>query len=959
MKTYTYTYEQNLELIDFIKLHKLNDEENVFVQFFTPTTENVDTAVNTITRHIPKAKIVGMTTDGAINNSGFVETGMITFSVFEDTEIQVENFPIDNRKKSLTLGQEIAKQLIYEDTKLLIVYTDDYKVDSEQLLHGLKDFAKNVPVVGGIATSRNQKNKNHLFTHTGNTNSGVVVAALSSKSLTVNTKSITEWKTAGRAFTITKAKGTRIYTIDHMKIVDIYRKFLGESAAKNLDDATLQFPLIIKRNGELFPISMKVLHKDGSISYGQTIKEGESVYIGYGEASVIIDQTTGLMESLKEIPIESIFLYSCLARRHFFKEMVGYETTPFKEIAEFSGAYIAGELFSSEHRTKLLSHSTVAVFLSEDKVATPKKYDETIQKSSGRNLNTLLALTHFIKTSTEELEILHQTILESEQRYRSLFDNNPDIVYSLDLYGNIFSVNKSLIETLGYTEDEVLNKHAADFINAEDFERVNGYFIKAIHDHPQHFMTRIKHKDGHDIIFDFAQIPIKVDGQVVGVYGIGKNMTQQLLAEKKITQLAYHDTLTTLPNRVFFHEKLGDALLKAKEENSKLAVIFVDLDGFKIINDSLGHQTGDHILQQIANRLKRVAGKRAFLSRFSGDEFLLYYPYEGETNIVEDFAKEIIDSFKIPLDLNQNELFISACLGISLYPDDTLEEEQLLKNADLALHRAKIYGRNTHEYYTQDMNKHIEERFELENHLQRATQLQELTLHFQPQYDLNEGKLFACEALIRWYHRKRGLIPPDQFIPLAEETGLIVDIGRWVLQQSCITAKKWEQLGMKDIAVSVNVSSRQFQRIDFIDEVKEALRVADLPPNLLHLEITESSMLTNMEYSIEVMKRIRELGVRISIDDFGTGYSSLSYLKNLPVDILKIDKSFIQKLGGNSADTAIVRAIIMMGDGLGITVLAEGVETEEQANLLKEYGCKQAQGYFFGKPMEATQLFVG
>jgi diguanylate cyclase (GGDEF)-like protein/PAS domain S-box-containing protein len=961
MKTYNYTYNQEQSLVDFINKYKISSEKYVLVQYFISTGNYISDAIETIRTQIPSAKLIGMTTDGAISSSGGIEKDLISFSVFNNTKIDVNNFSTVNHKDSFSLGQYIAMKIVNKDTKLLIVYSDGYKTGSEQLLQGVKSIAPNVNVVGGVAVNpKSSKAKSSLFTHREQLDEGVLVASLSGKELSVHTRSITEWKTAGRSFTITKASGSRINTVDNMKVTELYRRFFGDIAAKNLEDAITQFPLIVKRNGELFPISKKIIHRDGSVTFGQAISEGEPVYLGYGDASVVLNNIPNVKKELKDTPMESIFLYSCLARRHFFKEMVGFETIPFQGIADISGAYLAGELFSSEHRTKLLSHSTIAVFLSEDQMAIPKwnKNDKSIQLSMEKNLNTFLALTHFINTSTEELEILHQTIKESEQRYRSLFDNNPDIVYGLDLLGNILSVNKSLIETLGYCEDEVLHRPATDFIVTEELHRVSKKYRKAIQDQPQHFTTKIRHKNGHFIIFDIAQIPIKVSGEVVGVYGIGKNMTQQMLAEKKINQLAYHDSLTNLPNRLFFHENLVDELLKAKKKGSNLAVMFVDLDGFKIINDTLGHQTGDLILQQIATRLSKVVNDRAFLSRFSGDEFLIYFPYKHTINKVQCFVEEILNSFKKPVYSQHNELFISACIGVSLYPDDTLEEEQLLKNADLALHRAKIYGRNSVAYFTEEMNQHIEERFELENHLQRASKLQELTLHFQPQYDLKQGKLFACEALIRWFHRKRGLISPDQFIPLAEETGLIIEIGRWVLQQACLAAKNWENYGMKDIAVSVNVSGRQFQRLDFIDEVKEALRVSNLPPHLLHLEITESSMITNIQYSIEVMKRIRDLGVRISIDDFGTGYSSLSYLKDLPIDILKIDKSFIQKLGGNTADTAIVRAIIMMCEGLEITVLAEGVETEEQVNLLKEFGCKQAQGYYFGKPMEATMLFT-
>ncbi len=572
-------------------------------------------------------------------------------------------------------------------------------------------------------------------------------------------------------------------------------------------------------------------------------------------------------------------------------------------------------------------------------------------------MDEYLALSHLIKMNTKEMEELNDNLIESEQRYKSLFDHNPDMIYSMDLQGYITSVNHALVQSLEYSEEELLTNHALQFVCDEDHKRVVEHFRLAVHDKPQNFVANIKKKDGGHILSSITNIPIVVNDQVVGVYGIGKNITWQQKAEEEIEQLAFHDSLTGLPNRSLFEKRLRELVSESDPANHLLAVMFVDIDHFKIINESLGHHIGDVVLRHVSNQLRQVIHSQDLLCRFAGDLFTLILTIEKPADVI-DTADRIEEALQLPIYLDGQEYTVSTSIGVSIYPNDSTSADVLIKNADTALHKAKEKGRGKREFFTGDMNEFTLERLKLEGFLRKAVQKGELEPYFQPQFCLKTERILGFEALVRWNHPELGLVSPMQFIPLAEEIGLIDEIGRFVLFESCKQLKRWHDSVAPYLSVSVNVSGRQFQRLSFVYEVKEAIETAGISAEYLHLELTESTMIQNVQYSISIMQELRELGVRLSIDDFGTGYSSLSYLKDFPVDYLKIDQSFIRHLSDdffNTSDAAIIKAIIMMCEGLSLSTVAEGVETHEQMKLLQEYGCHTAQGYIISKPMPACE----
>ncbi|MDP4171901.1 MAG: EAL domain-containing protein, partial [Bacillota bacterium] len=433
---------------------------------------------------------------------------------------------------------------------------------------------------------------------------------------------------------------------------------------------------------------------------------------------------------------------------------------------------------------------------------------------------------------------------------------------------------------------------------------------------------------------------------------VGRDISQRKKAEKTIEYMAYYDALTGLPNRNMFRKHLNEAL--NHPESPMLAVLFLDLDRFKIINDTKGHTTGDYILQIVAKRLKNAVKDDGMVSRQGGDEFIILLDnVDKEKTVV--VAQRILEEFSYPMEVNQQEFFVSPSLGISLAPSDGTDEETLIKHADTAMYLAKELGKNNFQFYTSKLQGLSSQKMELENGLRKAIEQKQFILYYQPQIDLESGSMIGVEALIRWQHPNRGFISPGDFIPLAEETGLIVPIGKWVLKSACEQNKLWQENGMKTIPIAVNISVRQFQDDDFVESVTKILHETGLDPRFLELEITESIM-QNIERSTVILNQLKELGVKISIDDFGTGYSSLSYLKHLPIDSIKIDKSFVDDIIDHSSQGAMVKTIIDMGHNLNFNVIAEGIEKPEQEAFLKENGCKVGQGYLYSRPLAAEQL---
>jgi diguanylate cyclase (GGDEF)-like protein len=433
-------------------------------------------------------------------------------------------------------------------------------------------------------------------------------------------------------------------------------------------------------------------------------------------------------------------------------------------------------------------------------------------------------------------------------------------------------------------------------------------------------------------------------------------LQQRRRTEERVNHIAFHDDLTALPNRLMLNQRLDQALSRHRRAGTKLAILFMDLDRFKVINDSLGHEAGDILLCRVADRLRAQSREGDTVARMGGDEFVVLMENHENMQDVSSCAQRLVEQLSAPYAIGHNDCHVTLSIGISVFPADGNDSQALLKAADVAMYRAKETGRNNYMYYSPSMNVHTVERLKLESDLRHALERGEFLLHYQPKVELTSGLITGIEALLRWKHPTRGLVPPMDFIPLAEETGLIVPIGEWVLATACARTKAWQDSGLTNLGVAVNLSARQFSDPMLLSKLTNIIRDSGLHPSSLELEITESVVMAHGEFAVAALEKLKSIGVRIAIDDFGTGYSSLAYLKRFPIDTLKVDRSFIRDIPADSGDKKITRAIIAMAHGLKLKVVAEGVETAEQLKYLRAQRCDAVQGYLFYRPLPEEEV---
>ena len=544
---------------------------------------------------------------------------------------------------------------------------------------------------------------------------------------------------------------------------------------------------------------------------------------------------------------------------------------------------------------------------------------------------------------------------EAERRYRSIFENAIEGIYQSTPNNGYLAVNPALARMYGYDSPQELISTLRDIdhqVYVDPQRRLEFKRLMSKHGVVTNFESRVHRRNGEIIwISENARSVYNSDGSLLFFEGTVEAITERKLHEAEIQFQATHDALTGLPNRTLLYDRMQQAVLHSERYGNLTAIAFLDLDQFKFINDSLGHQVGDELLKITAQRLTSCLRESDTVARQGGDEFVLLLTDQPNEEAITQTMQRVLHEVSQPWKANDLEFQITCSIGLTLCPDDGRDAETLLKNADSAMYKAKELGRNNFQYFSAEMNTSVTDRLELLNRLRQAITNEDFVLHYQPKVSLASHRIVGAEALVRWNSAHSGMVSPASFIPLAEETGLIIPLGIWVLRTACRQNRAWQDAGYPPIPISVNLSPRQLARGDIVEVVKRILDETGLQAQYLELEITESVMTTDVEKSFALLTQLRALGVKISLDDFGTGYSSLSYLKRFPVDTLKIDQSFVRDIATDQDSGAIVKAIISLGRNLNLTVLAEGIETNDQFRFLLANGCDEGQGYLMSKPI--------
>jgi diguanylate cyclase (GGDEF)-like protein/PAS domain S-box-containing protein len=563
----------------------------------------------------------------------------------------------------------------------------------------------------------------------------------------------------------------------------------------------------------------------------------------------------------------------------------------------------------------------------------------------------------------------------SEKLYRYLVDSSPDFIYTLNHEGRFTFVNDRAYQLLGYTREDLIGKHYSILVHDEDHERARYVFNERRVDEraSRNVELRLKCHSGNsqDRTFNNTLMTISLNSigmhvpdhevkklEFFGTYGVARDITDRKRAEEVISYQAYHDILTDLPNRILFKDRLGLAVIQAKRKMTELAVMFIDLDRFKLVNDTLGHVKGDELLQQASVRLKDCLRRGDTLARQGGDEFTIVLPELRDREDARLIADKFLECLQKPFDLDGHEVHISASIGIAIYPVDGESIDELLRHADIAMYQVKALGKNGHSFYHDSMLDVSHQKIALEQSLRRALEHDELEMYYQPQIDVISGRIVGAEGLMRWNHPQRGLLTAGEFLPFAEDNGLMLPISDWMLGALCRDMLQWNLQAGQPVRLSLNLSPQYLDRGDFFEKMRGALTRYGIAPDQIEVEITENICIRNPQYAIEQLNKLCQLGVSVAIDDFGTGYSSLSYLHRFPIHTIKIDQSFVKEIKDEHGHYPVILAIISIARGLGLNLIAEGVETEVQARYLKSNGCLTMQGYFYHRPI-ALADFIG
>jgi len=964
MKSYNFYYLEQESLRSFIETHAIFNSSSLLIQVFTSKSDRkfIKKILDSITLYLPDAYVIGTTTDGEIMSGRVSENRtVISITQFENSSLDV--IWVEHSDRGYKSGQEVAKTLIKQETKAIISFGSCYNTSGEEYLYGISSVNDEVVIAGGIAGHDETTTDSYVFTKDKILSKGVVAVSLQSENLVVHNDYSYNWVEIGVELTINEVIDNRVYKIDGRTAYDTYVHYLGKDIAEHLPSSGTEFPLIIKRDDFLISRAVIDVHKDGSLSFAGDFSVGDIVQFGYGDIKSIHQKSTEIAQGIAKKPAEAIFIYSCLARRHYLGDSIENETLPLESIAPTVGFFTHGEFYSTK-RKEFLNQTMTLLVLSETKKVQKVENLEAVSREFTDQAISINALANLINVVSSEIKEHRKELEKQKNLFEILFEKSSDGILILEGM-HFVQCNEKAYQLMGYnSKEELLSlhpkvlspKYQPDGMNS--VEKAKKMMQLALEKGMHQFEWVHTKADSTPLWVEVRLSPLVIENReyiYVGWRDIGerKELQLALMSQKEsLYHQANHDSLTDLANRNLFYIKLEDSINKAKRESKKLALLFIDLDMFKDINDSLGHDVGDALLQEVATRLKSSLRAEDTVARIGGDEFTIIIESVQDIQDVAQKANKLLNEISKPYLFENHTIYITCSIGISIYPDDTESLTNLIKFADTAMYKAKEEGRNRQWFYSNEMTAIISNRIKIDNEMREAVHNEEFEVYYQPFIDTKEQKIVGAEALIRWKHPKNGLIFPDSFIPVAEKSDLIIDIDNWMMQRSMKEFAKWYEEGLNPGILSLNLAIKQLESPTYIERLIFTMEKYSFKPSWLKLEILERHVMQKAEENILKLEKIRSLGIALAMDDFGTGESSFTYLRKFPISQIKIDKSFVMGMQKERDNKEIVKAIIALGNALKLEVIAEGVESVEDKEYLMRHECFLMQGYYFSKPIQ-------
>jgi len=962
MKTFITYYQDQQDLYSFIARNSIKDSSSLLIQIFTANNREdfIRKILAEINEVIPNAIIIGSTTDGEIaNGESKRNTTVISFTQFENATLK---YAVDMEPDSFKRGEKLASKLIATNSKLFILFSEGLNTNGEEFLKGVQQNASGIKVAGGLAGDYATFQKTLVFTKDFIISNGAVGVSINSDNLRVFNGYNFNWQKIGKKLTVTKAEGNIVYEIDGRSAIDTYKHYLGEKVVHKIPSICIEFPLLVEENGTLTARSVISASGDGSLTFAATIKEGSEVYFGYGNPEEILKHTQTIPYQLEEFAPEAIFVYSCMARLHFIGPMINNELKPFSKLAPMAGFFTYGEFFSSVDNQFLNQTMTV---LAMSEAPKPQNCIHSFYDSvDDIEWNSMNALIHLVNKTTQEL-VEYKSFKEAYSKFEKLFEYSGNAIAVIN-NGKFIECNHKVPKLFGYrSKDEFLSVNVLDIIDEKSKEMFKEKLYEIDHqvkkDKNQEYQLELlaNTKDGKVFWIEVMLTAIYMDDSNM-IYVVYKDIDERKNIEHSLKEQrdilfhkAYHDDLTGLANRKHFMEKLQ---YKIKTTKDKIAVLFVDLDKLKLINDSLGHDIGDIMIKTVASRLQNAISNQGFVARLGGDEFMVMLYDIENTKQIEDISKKILHIIQQPIDLGIHTFYSSASIGIAIYPDDSTDRSSLLKFSDTAMYKAKEAGGNRYEFYESSMTQKAFEKIKMQEAFISALRNNEFEIYYLPQYDMQQGIISGVEALIRWNHPTKGLLSPNDFLPYIEKINLLYRLDKWMMNSAIKEFSIWQKMGIAPDKLSLNIRMTELANEQWERKVTKTLKRLSFDSKYLDLEISEREIMKHPTRVIALLESMHSHGIGIVIDDFGTGYSSIKQLKNLPIDKIKIDKSLIVDLPTDKDSLDMSNIIIAVAKSMKVDIIAEGIESKEQADLLYENGCRYAQGYYYAKPMNSKEI---